>query len=309
MKPGLSALALFMTGALALGSAEARDLSGSATYPERIALAPGAEFVAAVEAPDGTPLAETRRELADEQVPLTFSLEAPDDRDLVLRVALFRGGQAEWLSEAALIEAGSDDVALPPLRMSRFAAMGFATRMRCGEQVVELGFIGQGARLKIGRRAIDLVPVPAASGARFGTQDDPGTWAWSRGNRALVSLDGDQLPECQPEIAAPLFPLIARGQEPGWTLSIEEGRFRYLGDYGATEIEGPLTPPEATPAGLRFALAPDLTATVSDKICRDAATGMPYPASVTLVHEGPPLAGCAGKPAALLQGEWQVTMV
>lgn len=309
MKHGLFAFWIFVTGVLALGSAEARTLSGSATYPARIALAPGAELVVAVETPDGAPVAETRRELGDEQVPLSFSLEAPDDRDLVLRVALFHGGRVEWLSEAALVEAGSDDVALAPLPMSRFAATGFSTRMRCGEEIVELGFIGQGARLKAGGRVIDLAPEPAASGARFVAPDDPGAWAWSRGNRALVSLDGRQLPECRPVIAPPLFPLSARGQEPGWTLSIEKGWFRYLGDYGATEIEGTLSHPETTPEGLRFELTPNLAATISDEICRDAATGMPYPASVALVHGGASLAGCAGEPEALLNGEWRVTSV
>lgn len=272
-------------------------------------MAPGAELVAAVESPDGTPLAEMRRDPGDEQVPLPFSLEAPDDRDLVLRVALFQGGQVEWLGEAAPIKAGSDDVALPPLRMSRFAAMGFSTRMRCGDRIIELGFIGPGARLKVDSRVIDLAPDPAASGARFVAGADPGTWAWSRGNRALVSLDGQQLPECRPEIAAPLFPLTARGQEPGWTLSIEEGRFRYLGDYGATEIEGPLTHPETTPEGVRFVLTPDLTATISDALCRDVATGMPHPASVSLVQAGAQRAGCGGEAAALLRGEWNVTLV
>ncbi len=105
---------------------------------------------------------------------------------------------------------------------------------------------------------------------------------------------------------AQTLPLTARGNEPGWVLT--------LADQGATlSLEGggvqdwPL--PAATTDGAEalYTLAPEVTVRLSPGLCHDSMTGMPYPLAVTVTQDKGALAGCGGDPAALLAGEWRLT--
>jgi hypothetical protein len=72
-----------------------------------------------------------------------------------------------------------------------------------------VGFADQSARLFSGTDVFDLQSVPAASGARYSDGQTPETAVWSKGNTALVTVKGRDLPECQPVITPAALPLTA----------------------------------------------------------------------------------------------------
>lgn len=291
------------------GAAEdMRTLAGSVTYRERVTLPPGAELVVAVTAPDGTPLAETRGATGQAQVPLQFALQVPAGRDLDLQAALRVAGKPAWASDPVPVAAGTANLALPPILLTRFAAMAFSSRLRCGETEVELGFAERTARLRSGGRIIDLAQTETASGARYAAPDDPGTWVWIKGRDATLSLHGTTLPECHTLTAPAFFPLTARGTEPGWRLTVEQGWVRFTPQEGAP-VEGPLPHPQTTPEGPQFTLAGGLRFALAQRLCHDSATGMPYPVRVTVTPGDQRLTGCGGDPKTLLAGTWQIATI
>lgn len=307
----LLVLALALALVPALRGAAAREVSGTLTYPERIALPETAVVALELRDRGGLLLAEAGFATEGRQVPLPFAIEAPEEVELVLRAAVFADGRALRTTAAVPVPAGAGPVTLPPLRLEPHVAMGFASRLVCGGVEVELGFIGGIARLRLGERVIDLAPEPAASGARFAAEDDPDTWIWSRGDRALVTLAGETLPECLPAAALPELPFAAVGHEPPWALRLEEGKIRLILDLGAAELSAPLPEPEAVPGGILYAPpGAGFSALLAAGLCRDIATGMPHPFAVTVRHEGADLTGCGGDPGALLRGpEWRIETV
>lgn len=293
------AAALILAGGLTM--AEAREISGELAYRERIALPPGTGIVVELRDESGARVAELRAEAGERQVPLPFSVEAPEGA-LTLRAALVSGGAPAWASEAVAVPAGDDDLALGLVPLRRVMPMGFATTFRCGETEVEAGVVGEGARLRIGGTHVDLAPVAAASGARFEAPGDPGTWIWSKGNEMTVSFRGAALPACVPSLAGSLDPFVARGNEPFWTLRVEAGAATFAPMSGAA-VSGPVGAPEIVDGARRYAIGDTGVAfAVSDRLARDSMTGLPYPAAVTVETAGGTLSGVGGDPAALLRG-------
>ncbi len=298
-------VAAFMLAA----GAEAREISGAFAYRERIALPPGAVLV--VEATDGAGnvLAAQRQRTAGAQVPLAFTLDVPDGQDVLLRGGIALGPEMRWLSDPVRVPAGEAAADLGVIPLTPYQAIGFATRLRCGELVLEAGFGAEGAILRVGPRVIALRPEETASGAKFTNPADPGTWLWSKGAEATVSLAGVTLPDCTPALPA-ADGWRATGHEPDWAVIVWGGQISLTRpDTAATEW--PLPAPEAAGAGTLYRLGTDgPVLTVFPELCRDTMTGMPYPDRVTLA-EGPQiLMGCGGDPAALLAGpEWRIAEV
>ncbi len=301
--------ALSLALALPAAAQTAREISGELTYMQRIAL-PDAHVVVELTGAEGMHLAEERFETEGAQVPLPFSIEGRADTAMVLRAAVFVAGRPAWVSEALPIAAGEGALALPPIRLQQHDMLGFATTFRCGNRLVEVGFIDDMARMKLGGRTIDLMPEPAASGARFVDPEDEGTWFWSRGSTGTLSIKGES-EACHPVIPEPIFPLRARGQEPGWLLEVSDGAMRYSGRYGEIEVTGTVDSATAIPDGARYTVAgADLSFDVTRVICRDIATGMPYPMTVSVTHEGEEVRGCGGESASLLGGaEWYLAEI
>ena len=278
-----------------------RILTGSASYPQRIALPESAELALDLTDASGSVVAELRQPLQGAQVPLPFALTAPDDA-LTLQAAVLAGGTPLWVSEPLAIPPGGP-AELGTLRLRPHRPMGFATHFRCGEAGLELGYTAEGARLRIGATWFDLAPGEPGT---FTDAADPGTFATVQGNTLTVSLHGTPLPACHPELPG-LTPFRATGNEPGWALVIEAGTVTYTGDYGATTLTGDLPAPEASTGPARRYTLEGLTFTVADQLCHDAATGMPYPATVTLETGDASLPGCGGDPLALLAGvTWHI---
>lgn len=285
-----------------------RDLAGVLTYPQRIALPADALVVVELTAADGAILAATRFATEGAQVPLPFTLIAAPQRDSTLRAGVFSGGRAIWVSDPLPVAGGDGAVDVGDLRLHPFTAMGFATAMRCGDRLLEVGFIDNLARLREGPRVWDLSPVPAASGARFQSAD-AATVFWSRGNSALVEIEGVALAECAPYPADPVFPLTARGNEPGWALTVAGGRLSLGREGTETTLELPLPEPTgAAGGGWRYDLPEAaLAVTITPGPCRDAMTGMPAPYAVEIATADDVLRGCGGAPVALLGGlPWRV---
>lgn len=298
------ALGLALWAMLSPASAMARDIAGELTYRARIALPPDAEMAVELRG-DGGPVATLRQPTGGRQVPLPFTLETAMTGELTLRAAIFLGGRPIWLSDPIAVPAGEEPLNLGPIDLAPHQAMGFATRLICGDTIVDVGFIDDMARLRATGRSHDLMPTPAASGARYSNGQTPETVFWSRGNRALVRLDGTLLPECLPMIPPGLLPFTARGNEPFWSVRVSrEGLQLALPEGKGTTEDYPYSEPEAEGDTLIFA-TDGFELRVTEGLCRDTMTGMPYPYGATLRRGGVDGPGCAGDPASLLQGDWR----
>ncbi|MFN3643390.1 MAG: META domain-containing protein [Gemmobacter sp.] len=297
-----AAFATGLTLAAPSVTAQTDTLTGEAFYRERIALDPGALLLVEARGAGGEALAEVRVPTEGRQVPLGFSLAVPSGAAITLHAGLFSGGMPQFLSGPVSVPADRDTGALPPILLTREAATVMASTFRCGDIAVAVRLTEAGVRLRSGGAVHDLVPEPAASGARY---TGPGAQFWSRGNSASVSLDGAELPECAPTIPPTLLPLTARGTEPFWRLDLAGGEARF-NPMGGVETAEPLPAAEALAEGLRFTLGSGRVVTLTEAIYRDAMTGMPMPLTATITQDGETLVGGAGDPRALLTGgEWR----
>lgn len=185
----------------------------------------------------------------------------------------------------------------------------FALRYLCGSRAVTVGFVADRMEMRVASERFALRSVPAASGAKFEAESDPATTFWSRGERAMVTLRGEALPECG--VAAHGSQAFrATGNEPGWRLEIYGPQLRFETADGSVRVfrrsSEPVASADAMTWSLQLAGGP-LTVTASEGRCADTMTGMPYPKAVRIAYQGRTYQGCGGEPAALLQGaEWQV---
>ena len=105
-------------------------------------------------------------------------------------------------------------------------------------------------------------------------------------------------------------PFEARGNEPGWLLTIGGQRMTLQWNYGDDEITMPRPRASAMPHGRLYvgsARGRELRVEVVDALCRDDMSGIPYPSRVTVAIDGETLRGCGGAPESLLTGgEWVV---
>jgi heat shock protein HslJ len=174
-----------------------RSLTGSVTVLERMALPD--DTVLVVDLTDGTDsrITEFREQTEGRQSPFAFSIDMPADVPAMLRAGLRGAVEIMWLSEPVAIPAGSDPVDLGALRALRLPHMGFASILTCGTQVVEIGSIPDGLRLRFNEQVVTLAPQPAASGALYVDPDNPATQIHMKEDAALLRIDGAELAECQ----------------------------------------------------------------------------------------------------------------
>jgi len=89
----------------------------------------------------------------------------------------------------------------------------------------------------------------------------------------------------------------AIGQEPGWSLEIDQGRsIRYIGDYGQVQLTVPPPEPTRDSAGAVTyrvqADSRDLTVVIREEPCQDVMSGEAFTHAVTIRLDGRELAGC-----------------
>lgn len=298
--------------------AETLRLTGDLAYRQRIALPRNA--VAVVElragAPErGTVIGEQRIALDGRQVPAPFSLriersKAPAGGDYYVRGAISIDGAYAWVSEPLPIDLSAAEINVGTLLLSPNATLSFASSYRCGDTRVEIGVRGETMRMRVDEQAYTLAQVVSASGAKYEAAGDPDTFFWTKGDSATLSVGGRSYPECR-EVDddghdEQRGPFRARGNEPGWTLVIDDGLLTLVSDYGARRLSISAPEPEDGEGATRYYAADhNLDVLIEYEPCADDATGMPHPSRVTVTLGEQTLHGCGGEPADMLVGrEW-----
>ncbi len=98
------------------------------------------------------------------------------------RAALAVGGLL--LQPGCAVDAGEKSAMLSP------------SQMRCGDQWVTLGGVGDKLSLTVDGTRFPLRQVEAASGTKYEAVGDPTTTFWSKGDRAMLVVKGKSHPEC-----------------------------------------------------------------------------------------------------------------
>lgn len=301
------ALTLAMNGQPIAAQEQTRQISGSLSYMQKIALPDDAAVTVSASGAFDTILGETQFGTEGRQVPIPFSMDIPANLSGRVGAVIRIGGQPRWLIENVPFKAGGEPVDLGALRLSQITPLAFATRYDCGGAEVEFGVLGERAILRVDGRDIEMEQVRSASGARYRVVGGDSTEFWSKGNDATLSLEGQEMPDCT-RIDESTPPYRAGGNEPGWYVKIGESEVELVADYGELTRNAPRPEPEVTPGAYVFDM-PGINArlTLEDRLCRDDATGMPHPHRAALELDERMLRGCGGDPASLLTGgEWQI---
>ena len=93
----------------------------------------------------------------------------------------------------------------------------------------------------------------------------------------------------------------ARGNEPGWLLTIANGRIDYVGSYGEKKISVARPDPRPSFNGRRY-VAERLTVDITYVRCNDVMSGHGYEHQVMVIADGETVKGCGGK----RMPEWDV---
>src|SRR6056297_505486 len=128
----------------------------------------------------------------------------------------------------------------------------------------------------------------------------------------LASLCLAALPACAQKGPGILDSLagdyVARGNEPGWRVTVGIETVDIVAAYGEDERSTPRGATQVSDMGQTLDM-PQINArlTVEDQLCRDDMSGMPYPQRAVLTLDGQEYRGCAGETRSLLTGaDWQV---
>jgi len=185
------------------------QLTGAVTYRERIALPAGA--VVRVALLDVSLVDAPARVIAEQeirpthQVPIPFALEydraaIDPERRYGLRATISDAdGRLLWInvtSHPAFREGALEAATILVQRVQEGAAPG-GPRMRvyaCDGLAFRVEVTPGRALLRLRGRSIDLPAAPSGSGAKY---SDGSTTFWSKGNEALLTLDGVEHSGCR----------------------------------------------------------------------------------------------------------------
>ncbi|MFN7056793.1 META domain-containing protein [Hyphomonas sp.] len=197
------------------------------------------------------------------------------------------------------------------------AQLLFPSEFNCSGKTGVIGVLNEQTVLRVDGRDYVLEQTETASGAKYVWAGTPETSFWSKGEGGLLTLAGVEYPDCvrtggylDHVAVAPVARMPglwrARGNEPGWLLTMDGETMTLSYDYGQGTLSIAEPHPAPIPGGMRWDGGP-LTVTAMTELCSDNMTGMPYPASVTVEFSGRTLRGCGGETVSLLTGdEWQV---
>lgn len=299
MAPGL-ATAMAVLAAMSASAEEQalREISGTLSYLQRIALPPGADVRIEARGLRNVLLGETAFATGGEQVPLRFALSVPADAPVRLTATVVTGDGPGWAAGPVAVAAGATEAGDILLSQG-----DLPVAMLCGDLPVTVRFDGSAMEIMTPRGDMRLLPVATGSGARFEAEGDASTWFWSKGEGAMLSLMGEELPDCVPRPER----YRAAGNEPFWSVEVTAGEAVLTTPEGV-EATGTLGAPVWREGAVDWATADGgLRLRMTGAICRDTMTGMPYPETVTLITAGGERQGCGGDPLSLLTGgEWVV---
>lgn len=150
-------------------------------------------------------------------------------------------------------------------------------------------------------RYVVLSQVRSASGSKYQEGDIE---FWSKGDEAMLTIGTEQYFNCV--LVPHRVPwedarrrgvnFRAVGNEPGWTLEIQQGRhLLFVADYGMRRVAAP-DPGEQVRDGTRSWHAvtdsADLRVEVLQETCADTMSGEEFPSRVTATLDGVVLRGC-----------------
>ncbi|MFN3663587.1 META domain-containing protein [Yoonia sp.] len=281
-----------------------RSITGQLRYLDRMALPEDATVLVEVTGADGALVSETRQSTSGQQVPLPFAVDVTTSDDVFVRAGIALGADMIWLGDPVLV---MDDAPLD-LVLHRYQPLGFSAAYRCGAQMVRTGSADDALVMDTGTARIILQAVATASGARYDASDDSGSFFWSRGDSALVAVDGVELPECQLSLPPVSDAYVARGNEPFWTATVAEGVMT-ITRLGQSDLAYPVSDAGLQADGAIFVTADTNARLLRDnRICHDDMSGMPFPETVTLTLGNDVFTGCGGDARDLLTGRtWVVT--
>ena len=286
----------------------ARTISGGLSYAQRIALPPEARATVVVEGHFGSMLGETTVSADGQQVPLDFEVTVPSDLSGRLSTVIHIQGQPRWVLRDVVFDAGAEPLDLGTLILEPVTPMAFSVDFICGDLSVSVGVLGREMVLRAEGRDIMLAATVSASGARYIGVNDPETEVWTKGNVAMIRLEGRDLPECRKTSPPQRAFYRAGGNEPGWSVVFDGDSAEITADYGEIRRSAARPDVQVTPGAYTFYMpSAGARLTVNDRICKDDATGMPHPHTAVLSLEDRDFRGCGGNPVDLLIGPaWQV---
>lgn len=97
-----------------------------------------------------------------------------------------------------------------------------------------------------------------------------------------------------PPPAAPTDIYTARGQEPGWLVTITNDRIDYVGNYGESRITVARPEPRTTFNGHRYETG-RLIVDITHGRCNDVMSGHGYADQVMVIADGETYRGCGGE--------------
>lgn len=284
-----------------------RQITGQLTYVPKIALPDGAKVTVGAEGAFQTEFDLQKFQTDGAQVPLDFQLTVPKGLSGSVSAIIRVKDAPWWIAQDIPFDAGEAPVDLGMIKLERVTPMAFATRFKCGGAEVLFGVLDNMATLRVNGQDFEMIPAISASGARYVSTSDDDTEFWSKGDRAMITVAGEKLPDCA-MVDDSAAPYRAGGNEPGWHVIIGPSDVEVVADYGTVTRSAPRPDVQVIPGGYVFDMSSiDARLTVKDRLCRDDATGMPHPHRATLEVDGRALRGCGGDPAGLLTGgDWQI---
>ncbi|MGY6555579.1 MAG: META domain-containing protein [Wenzhouxiangella sp.] len=299
-------------------SAASDRIQAEIYYLERISLPP--DSVAVVELRSGSEpgarlLAAASRDLGDAQVPIPVELAVESSQfgehgTAVFRAGIISPGGPMRVTEAQIVGPGPVD--LGPLRLHSVPQLAFGAIYACDQQTVAFGPLGEAWYLIAEEGVFEMRAEIAASGARYVAVDGSETEFWSRGDEAMVTIDGEVLPNCE-LLRAPSLPLRALGHEPSWLILVDDETISLTLDFGARQIDFPFVAPEISADGFRYVTEADgsrLSLVLDRQPCSDTMVDLAYPFRARYSLDGEVGAGCAGAPVDVLTGpEWLIEQI
>lgn len=285
-------------------------ITGEAMMRERIALPDDAELVVEARGFQNALLATHSDESNGRQVPWPFELAIPQGVAAKLTAAIRIDGANRFVSEPVMIAAGNNDADIGDIMLTAFTPAAFSSTFMCGDIRLQVGFQGEEAVVETDERIYHLAPTISADGAKYQSEDGRNVF-WSKGDTALVTLDGQDLPDCVMVPAEAEKAWSAQGNEPGWRAVIAGDRFMLDMNYGEDRLDLRLPEPEVVDGAYRYGFDQyALAFRVRAGLCQDDMSGRLFPQSVELETATGTLKGCGGDTLELLTGpDWTVDRI
>ena len=193
-------------------------------------------------------------------------------------------------------------------------AMGeFVRSYTCAGRDISVGVVGLGLRLMDGGGVYELSPVQEGGGGQVYTGQGPmGTAKLVlNGEQLSAEVNGRALRACELTRRWPMPAFRALGHEPSWLLKGELELMHWTVADKLVSVAVQDNQPLALGQPLRMGNDPDAPVVeVRHAVCRDTATGMPFPYTVQVSAEGRRYAGCGGDTHAMLVGRtWVISGV